>query len=250
MLPLVALSFASCEKDNGNDGNPAQKLVKEITSRGDGYTESWAYEYDAQNRIVKVIETYSESDYHEKVEHTIEYDGNTITIASYNALNERYTFRPSLSSFPARTGALLSAYHRPAAAVNQIAAHGNNTPRAPCRPVSPERPAGGRLRAYSGSASARAYRAVCGRKGLRETGRHPSAVPAFPEQRAHVKEELLRRRPFFRQAAGLPSAARIPPAGGHRPPGCRVWPALRLSSRKGRGGASRQARCRGRSLRA
>ena len=87
MLPLVALSFASCEKDNGNDGNPAQKLVKEITSRGDGYTESWAYEYDAQNRIVKVIETYSESDYHEKVEHTIEYDGNTITIASYNALN-------------------------------------------------------------------------------------------------------------------------------------------------------------------
>ena len=32
--------------------------------------------------------------------------------------------------------------------------------------------------------------------GPRQTGRHPSAVPAFPEQRAHVKEELLRRRPF------------------------------------------------------
>ena len=85
--------------------------------------------------------------------------------------------------------------------------------------------------------------------GPRQTGRHPSAVPAFPEQRAHVKEELLRRSLPLRQAAGPSSAARIPPAGGRHPPGCRVWPAPRLSSRKGRGGASRQARCRGRSLR-
>ena len=87
-LPLMVMCFASCEKDKGNnDVDFGQKLVKEITLLGDGYTESWAYEYDAQNRIVKVLETYSESDYYEKVEHTVEYEGNTIIIASYDALD-------------------------------------------------------------------------------------------------------------------------------------------------------------------
>ena len=87
MLPLVALSFASCEKNNENNGGDSgQKLIKEITLFEDGYTESKTYEYDAQNRVVKVIETYLESGYDdEKVEHTIEYDGsNTIIISSYD----------------------------------------------------------------------------------------------------------------------------------------------------------------------
>lgn len=46
------------------------------------------------------------------------------------------------------------------------------------------------------------------------------------------------------------SAARIPPAGGRHPPGCRARPALRVSARQGTGGAGRQERCQGRTLRA
>lgn len=82
-LPLMVMCFASCEKENGSHGNSGQKLVKEISSPGDGYTESWTYEYDTRCRVVKMIEIYSEADYYEKTEHIVEYESNTIIISSY-----------------------------------------------------------------------------------------------------------------------------------------------------------------------
>mgnify|MGYP001778389652 CR=1 FL=1 len=78
MLPLVAVCFASCEKDNDNDGNSVQKLIKEISWIEDGYSVVRTYEYDSQNRIIKLIETWDEGET-EMSESTVEYEGNTIT---------------------------------------------------------------------------------------------------------------------------------------------------------------------------
>ena len=75
-LPLMVMCFVSCEKDNGNDGNTVQKLVKEISWIEDGYSVVRTYEYDSQNRIIKLIETWDESFVSETI---VEYDGNTIT---------------------------------------------------------------------------------------------------------------------------------------------------------------------------
>ena len=77
-LPLMVMCFASCEKDNGNDGNTVQKLVKEISWIEDDYSVVRTYEYDSQNRIIKMVETWDEGET-EMSEITVEYDGNTIT---------------------------------------------------------------------------------------------------------------------------------------------------------------------------
>ena len=76
MLPVLALCFVACEKDKGNDGNSVQKLIKEISWIEDGSSVVRTYEYDSQNRIIKLIETWDESFVSETI---VEYDGNTIT---------------------------------------------------------------------------------------------------------------------------------------------------------------------------
>ena len=75
-LPLMVMCFASCEKDNGNDENSGRKLIKEISWIEDGSSVVRTYEYDSQNRIIKLIETWDESFVSETI---VEYDGNTIT---------------------------------------------------------------------------------------------------------------------------------------------------------------------------
>ena len=75
-LPLMVMCAVSCEKDKGNDGNSVQKLIKEISWIEDGSSVVRTYEYDSQNRIIKLIETWDESFVSETI---VEYDGNTIT---------------------------------------------------------------------------------------------------------------------------------------------------------------------------
>lgn len=76
-LPLMAMCFASCEKENGNvnDGPSGQKLVKEITWIEDDYLMARTYEYDSQYRIIKMIEALNGVGVYET---TVEYNGNTI----------------------------------------------------------------------------------------------------------------------------------------------------------------------------
>ena len=77
-LPLMAMCFASCEKDNGNSNNAGNgKLIKTIF----GYATDFdannglcisTFEYDEQNRVTKVIV----SGYNEM--YTYEYNGSEI----------------------------------------------------------------------------------------------------------------------------------------------------------------------------
>lgn len=53
-LPLMVMCFASCEKDKGNDGNSAQKLVKSINSAIPDYPLVISFEYDEKGRIVHI----------------------------------------------------------------------------------------------------------------------------------------------------------------------------------------------------
>ena len=80
-LPVMVMCFASCEKDKGNDGNSVQKLIKEISWIEDGYSVVRTYEYDTQNRVIKLIETWDEGET-EMYETTVAYDGNTIIESS------------------------------------------------------------------------------------------------------------------------------------------------------------------------
>lgn len=66
-LPLMVMCAVSCEKDNGNDGNSVQKLVKSITymERPD-YPLVTTFEYDENGRVVSAEWTEA---------------GNTFTIA-------------------------------------------------------------------------------------------------------------------------------------------------------------------------
>lgn len=66
-LPFMVMCFASCEKDNGNDGNTVQKLVKSITyMESPDYPLITTFEYDENGRVIRS----------EWIE-----DGNTFTIA-------------------------------------------------------------------------------------------------------------------------------------------------------------------------
>ena len=96
MLPLVAVCFAACEKDNGNDVNSGQKLVKEISWIDGEYYMSNHYEYDTQNRLVKEI---VRMDNFIVYNYNIEYSDNLIIVShgatDYEAddeLNEIYRF--------------------------------------------------------------------------------------------------------------------------------------------------------------
>lgn len=53
-LPLMAVCFASCEKDNGNDENTVQKLVKSINSAIPDYPLVISFEYDENGRVVHI----------------------------------------------------------------------------------------------------------------------------------------------------------------------------------------------------
>ena len=53
-LPLMVMCFASCEKDNGNDGNSVQKLVKSINSAIPDYPLVISFEYDENGRVVHI----------------------------------------------------------------------------------------------------------------------------------------------------------------------------------------------------
>ena len=66
-LPLMVMCFVSCEKDNGDDGNSVQKLVKSITymERPD-YPLVTTFEYDENGRVISAEWTEA---------------GNTFTIA-------------------------------------------------------------------------------------------------------------------------------------------------------------------------
>ena len=51
-LPLLAVCFASCEKDKGNDGDSVQKLVKSITyMESPDYPLVTTFEYDENGRV-------------------------------------------------------------------------------------------------------------------------------------------------------------------------------------------------------
>lgn len=65
MLPLLAVALVSCNKDNGGNGDGSEKLVREITYRStrDNTERVMTYEYDSQNRITRMIETYGVGDY-------------------------------------------------------------------------------------------------------------------------------------------------------------------------------------------
>ena len=81
----------------------------------------------------------------------------------------------------------------------------------------------------------------CPGSGPRQTGRHPSAVPAFPAAGRHERGLLRKAFLLGRQQANLPQPGFHLLAGAIHPAAAYGQP-LRLSSRKGRGGASR-ARC-------
>lgn len=53
-LPLLAVCFASCEKDKGNDGDSVQKLVKSITyMESPDYPLVTTFEYDEYGRVIR-----------------------------------------------------------------------------------------------------------------------------------------------------------------------------------------------------
>ena len=53
MLPLLVVALISCNKDNGNDGNSVQKLVKSITyMESPDYPLVTTFEYDENGRVV------------------------------------------------------------------------------------------------------------------------------------------------------------------------------------------------------
>ena len=53
MLPVLAVCFASCEKDKENDGNSVQKLVKSITyMESPDYPLVTTFEYDENGRVI------------------------------------------------------------------------------------------------------------------------------------------------------------------------------------------------------
>ena len=53
-LPFMVMCFASCEKDNGNDENSVQKLVKSITyMESPDYPLVTTFEYDENGRVIR-----------------------------------------------------------------------------------------------------------------------------------------------------------------------------------------------------
>lgn len=73
-LPILAMCFASCEKDNGNDDNTENgRLIKTIS---DGTNGTTTFEYDSQNRIIKVTTSYYA--YNDTYVTTYEYNGSEI----------------------------------------------------------------------------------------------------------------------------------------------------------------------------
>ena len=84
---MMALCAVSCDKDR--TGSSANKLVKEISySVGyDDYRVSFEFEYDNENRLSKVVESYGDETY----TMTYNYDGNIITEATdYNEEPSKY----------------------------------------------------------------------------------------------------------------------------------------------------------------
>ena len=76
VLPLMALSFTACNKDDkGGDDTPASKLVKQWIY-ADEENSYIGYEYDSKDRLIKMsyIEDNVIDDYS-----TITYGNNTIT---------------------------------------------------------------------------------------------------------------------------------------------------------------------------
>ena len=53
-LPLMVMCFVSCEKDNDNDGNSVQKLVKSINNAIPDEPLEITFEYDKKGRIVHI----------------------------------------------------------------------------------------------------------------------------------------------------------------------------------------------------
>ena len=74
-LPILAVCFASCEKDNGNDENSGQKLVKEISWTEDDYQVQFMFEYDENARVINVTEIV---DGNAEGQYSVSYNGNTI----------------------------------------------------------------------------------------------------------------------------------------------------------------------------
>lgn len=85
-LPLLALTFNSCSKDDGDSGGKT-KLVKKVILADDEYEE---YFYDNQGRVTKIIfiSSYDNVPYTQ----TVQYNGNIITRTWDDGSYTRYTF--------------------------------------------------------------------------------------------------------------------------------------------------------------
>ncbi len=99
-LPLLAVIAVSCEKGNGQNGNPSElKLVKEVkNSFGKGDYTINSFEYDKQGRMIKQTVTYY-SDYavSEMFYYTHKYSGNEIISTVHNTDGDELTVKHMLN---------------------------------------------------------------------------------------------------------------------------------------------------------
>lgn len=99
-LPLLAMIAVSCEKDNGQDGNPSGlKLVKEIkTSYNEGDYTINSFEYDRQGRMIKhTVTWYSDYAVDDICYYTHKYSGNEIISTAHDSDGDELTVKHMLN---------------------------------------------------------------------------------------------------------------------------------------------------------
>jgi hypothetical protein len=89
LLPLLAISFFSCKKDNEEENGNSTKLLKTVEWIVNEESLMYTFHYDVQNRPTKVYTTVNGCSYPEP-SFVLEYSTNAITIFTGNDPNVQY----------------------------------------------------------------------------------------------------------------------------------------------------------------